>query len=293
MALPDWMKNKTWQWIIGTIIAIAAIVIPLALTLTKSTNPPANINQTLNINGDKNISTQISNSPGTTVIIKNVDPEESAKLDAILQNTKKLLKEKGYEATQPLLDDLKEKYQKVVRELNEYKTKDKRAEDALVAFKDGNYEKAKELFETQREEEKKKEGEHAETAYNLGNVYFVELDFQEALRAYLDAVRLAPDNSTYLNEAGSTFNTLAQYDKAIEYYEKALKTDLKTFGEDHPNVATRWNNLGLAWRAKGEYDKAIEYYEKSLMSILKTFGEDHPNVATSWNNLGGGLESKR
>ena len=92
-------------------------------------------------------------------------------------------------------------------------TKDKRAEEALVAFKAGDYEKARELFETLRKEEKEKEREHAETAYNLGNVYFVELDFSKALDAYLDAVRLAPDNSTYLNEAGISFYTLAQYGK--------------------------------------------------------------------------------
>ncbi len=46
---------------------------------------------------------------------------------------------------------------------------------------------------------------------------------EKELDSYLDAARLAPDNSTYLNDAGKSFNTLAQYDKAIEYYEKALK----------------------------------------------------------------------
>ncbi len=83
-----------------------------------------------------------------------------------------------------------------------------------------------------------------------------------------------------------------EYDKAIEYYEKSLKSDLKTFGEDHPDVATRWNNLGGAQHAKGEYDKAIEYFEKSLKSDLKTFGEDHPRVATYRNNLGSAWDAK-
>ncbi len=32
MALPNWIKNNTWQWIIGTIIAIAAITVPLVLS---------------------------------------------------------------------------------------------------------------------------------------------------------------------------------------------------------------------------------------------------------------------
>lgn len=56
---------------------------------------------------------------------------------------------------------------------------------------------------------------------------------------------------------------LGQYDKAIEHYEKAMASDLKTFGPEHPNVATVWNNLGLAWASKGETNKAIGYYEKA------------------------------
>ncbi len=203
------------------------------------------------------------------------------------QNTEtiiKLLKE-GYEADPQLVNELKDKIQSLEKELEERSriTKDKRTEDALIAFKNGKYEKARTLFETLQKEE---QGKLAKTAYNLGNVYFVELDFSKALKAYLDAVRLAPNNTSYLNEAGYTFHTLAQYDKAIEYYEKALKSDSRTFGEDHPNVATYWNNLGGAWKAKGEYDKAIEYYEKALKSDIKTFGEDHSKVATYRNNMG-------
>ncbi len=92
--------------------------------------------------------------------------------------------------------------------------------------------------------------------------------------------------ATYRNNLGAAWNAKGKYDKAIEYYEKALKSDLKVFGEDHPDVATYRSNLGEAWKAKGEYDKAIEYYEKALKSDIKTFGENHPKVATRWNNLG-------
>ncbi|MHC4322006.1 MAG: tetratricopeptide repeat protein, partial [Planctomycetota bacterium] len=218
------------------------------------------------------------------------------KTDNIKQDTEEIKQEikkiresliaKDIEPKQQLIDDLKKKVEELEKELKDRAAKDKRAEEALIASKAGDYEKARELFETLREEEKEKEREHAKTAYNLGNVYFVELDFQKALDAYLDSVRLAPDNSTYLNEAGYSYFTLAQYDKAIVYYKKALASDLKTFGEDHPKVAIRWNNLGAAWDAKGEYDKAIEYFEKALTSDLKTFGEDHPQVAIYRNNLG-------
>ena len=84
------------------------------------------------------------------------------------------------------------------------------------------------------------------------------------------------------NNLGAVWRIKGDYDKAIGHFEKALESSLKTFGSEHPNLATSWNNLGLAWHGKGDYDKAIEYYEKALESDLKTFGSGHPNVARSW-----------
>jgi len=98
--------------------------------------------------------------------------------------------------------------------------------------------------------------------------------------------------ATYRNNLGASWNSKGHYDKAIEYYEKALKSDLNNYGEDHPNVATYRNNLGASWKAKGDYDKAIEYYEKALKSDLNNFGENHPKVATRWNNLGEAWRAK-
>ena len=45
------------------------------------------------------------------------------------------------------------------------------------------------------------------------------------------AVRLSPDNTTYLNKAGLVADTLGDYDKAIEYYEE--KGTLKGFKGAH------------------------------------------------------------
>mgnify|MGYP003959669617 CR=1 FL=1 len=101
-----------------------------------------------------------------------------------------------------------------------------------------------------------------------------------------------PNAATYRNNLGAVWKAKGSYDKAIEYYEKALNSDLENLGEDHPNVATYRNNLGVAWNAKGEHDKAIEYLEKALKSDLKTFGEKHSNVATYRNNLGTAFNAK-
>ena len=77
---------------------------------------------------------------------------------------------------------------------------------------------------------------------------------------------LNPDNTGALNKLGLAWGKKGEYDKAIAYFEKVLQTDLKDFGEKHPNVATSWNNLGAAWKLKGKYDKAIAYFEKALKS---------------------------
>ncbi len=67
-------------------------------------------------------------------------------------------------------------------------------------------------------------------------------------------------------------------EQAQKYYEKALASDTKTFGEEHPIVAASWNNLGGAWESKGEYDKAIKYYEKALDMFIMKLGKNHPST---------------
>ena len=68
---------------------------------------------------------------------------------------------------------------------------------------------------------------------------------------------------------GLAWQKKGEYDKAIDYYGKALESDLKSFGDDHPNVARTWNNLGGAWKDKGEYEKSLKYFEKALAVVEK------------------------
>ena len=59
------------------------------------------------------------------------------------------------------------------------------------------------------------------------------------------------------------FDFIADYNKAIEYYDKSLAIQLKVHGDQHPSTGQSYSNLGIVWSGKGEYDKAIEYFEKS------------------------------
>ncbi len=137
-----------------------------------------------------------------------------------------------------------------------------------------------------KEKQQREDKQAAETAFELAGFQQLDLEYKDAYKNYKKAVFLQENNSTYLNGAGLVAITLADFKNAIHLFEKALASDLKNFGEDHPDVARDRNNLGTAWDALGQYEKAITYFELALASDLKTYGEDHPDVATDRNSLG-------
>jgi tetratricopeptide (TPR) repeat protein len=94
------------------------------------------------------------------------------------------------------------------------------------------------------------------------------------------------ENPDLLARLGDCELKFAEYDKALVYYEKCLKIELKTSVSEHPDVAGSYNNIGDAWGEKGNYDKALEYYEKSLEINLETLNEENLSIAHSYNNIG-------
>lgn len=77
-----------------------------------------------------------------------------------------------------------------------------------------------------------------------------------------------------------------KFSEAVKVAEEALKVAEKTFGLEHPNVATSLNNLGLIYQAQGKYEKAEPLYIRALEIDEKEFGKDHPDIAIDLNNLG-------
>ena len=56
MNWPGWIRDNTWRWVIGIVIAIAAIAIPLIFS---GKNPPPQPDQKIEIKGDQATAIQI------------------------------------------------------------------------------------------------------------------------------------------------------------------------------------------------------------------------------------------
>jgi len=94
-----------------------------------------------------------------------------------------------------------------------------------------------------------------------------------------------PEISTLQNNMSLRCKDLGEYEKARYLLENALKSDIKIFGESHPNVAIRQSNLALVYQDLGDYEKAKDLLIIALKSDIKNFGENHYKVVTRKTNL--------
>ncbi|MCB4778669.1 MAG: tetratricopeptide repeat protein, partial [Sulfurovum sp.] len=168
------------------------------------------------------------------------------------------------------------------------------------SLRSGEYEKGLELALKAKEELIEGEEDNAEMLVDINNTIG---EFYIHLAKYDKAIELLEETltielgenhlgtATSYNNIGSAWKSKGEYDKAIEYHEKALKITCATLGENHPSTATSYNNIGSEWKSKGEYDKAIEYYEKALTILGKVYPDGHPDIETVEKNLKSAKES--
>ena len=66
---------------------------------------------------------------------------------------------------------------------------------------------------------------------------------------------------------------------------RALAIDEKSFGPEHPNVATRLNNLAQLLQATNRLAEAEPLMRRALAIFEKSLGPEHPDVplsSTTW-----------
>ncbi len=88
------------------------------------------------------------------------------------------------------------------------------------------------------------------------------------------------------NDIGMVYHDQGEYNKAFEYYSKALEIRERVLGNDHPSTAVSYNNIGAVYNNQGNYSQALKCHFKALEINQIIFGIDHPWTATYYENIG-------
>lgn len=149
-------------------------------------------------------------------------------------------------------------------------------------------------IQEQREQIQKAETVHqadieeaARRCYSYYETYFAQNQNDSA--AYYLELRASMDstNLDWQLEAGRFCqNYLADYIKAMYYYQPALRNSLSQYGEYDGWTATCYANIGSALYCQNDFGPSLEYHIKAQNIFEMTFGTNHPTVALAYNNIG-------
>lgn len=129
--------------------------------------------------------------------------------------------------------------------------------------------------------------EAARRCYCFAETFFIQCQNDSAgyylgLRANLDMTRVE-----WQCDAGTFFlNYLADYEKALSYYQHALL--LSQQQSDLPNewTAEAHKMLGCIYYCQGKYQKALDYFNASKSDYETAFGEDYYDLADVYTYMG-------
>lgn len=93
---------------------------------------------------------------------------------------------------------------------------------------------------------------------------------------------------------GELYRHKDEYEKAMHYYQQALKIWIKKYDPVNPlndltislSLTACYNNIGLVYEFRGDYDEAINYFRQAITLWLKTDNILNPDLAYAYNNLG-------
>ena len=114
------------------------------------------------------------------------------------------------------------------------------------------------------------ESKSAEVWFNRGLALHSLGNYDDAIKAYDEAIRLDPNLAEAWNNKGNALGKQGKYDKAINCFDEAIWLD--------PNLASAWYSKGLALDKLGKYDETIKAYDEAIRL--------DPNYVAAWNNKG-------
>jgi tetratricopeptide (TPR) repeat protein len=123
---------------------------------------------------------------------------------------------------------------------------------------------------------------------SLGAIFFAQGNFHEAINNYGQsrAMRIQQGNMLRVaqtdNNIANAYYSIARYEMAIEYYQKALPVFEKF--RYSPGIASIYNGMAVIYFDQKLFDKSLEYHLKKL-EISKASGNLR-EVGNTLNNIG-------
>jgi len=114
------------------------------------------------------------------------------------------------------------------------------------------------------------EPEFGKAHMNLANALARQGKFQDAMPHYTEAIRLEPASASAHSNMGVALAEQGRYDEAIYHYNEALRLQ--------PRSADAHNNLGEALARQRKFQEAIQHFNEALRLL--------PRYAKAHNNLG-------
>jgi len=105
----------------------------------------------------------------------------------------------------------------------------------------------------------------------MGIAYQMMFNTKDAVRCYRESLKLDPRNSQVLNNLGTVYASVKDYNQADRLYRKAIKLD--------SDSALIYKNLGTNLLAEHKYNKGWEAYQHALKIDPQIFSDhDSPHV---------------
>lgn len=159
----------------------------------------------------------------------------------------------------------------------------------LVALYKRDYPEASRLLAESVEGRKRRfeeaRGELADAHFFLGQSFYEQGRYREAVSALQQVAGLRPDDAATLIHLGIALHSAGEYGRAEEHYQQALKLHEKELGPEHPKVAILLNSLAQLYVEQGKYGEAEPIIKRALTILKEQLGPDHPDVANSLNTL--------
>jgi tetratricopeptide (TPR) repeat protein len=157
-----------------------------------------------------------------------------------------------------------------LRELGDY-------EDALIQYKSA--------LALWREEYGEDNHENiAMCLHNIGTVHGHRDELQEALRYFLDALRVMarclptihPMVARTLRNVGSVLGLVGQSEQALEKFQRALTIQRQCLPSTHPQLAETLRDIGICYFNSGNISQALSYYQQAAAVLHQTLPMTHP-----------------